>query len=143
MPNPLRTQDVTIEIAPETRRGEALQLLRHRPVAHSADCWRPNATAVLDMRGLFLARRGEQLVGAAWGQVIPGRSAFCWPACLVPGEPEDTAVRLQSAVDEYLSSVRVAIVQAVLPVRAATDACGSCAPDTITWPTGLPGAACR
>ena len=74
------------------------------------------------MQGLFLARRGEQLVGAAWGQVVPGRSAFCWPVSLVPGEPEDTAVRLQSAVDEYLSSERVAIVQAILPVRAVTDA---------------------
>jgi ribosomal protein S18 acetylase RimI-like enzyme len=76
----------------------------------------------LDMNGLFQARRGRELVGAAWGQVIPGRIAFCWPASLVPGEPEDTAIHLQSAVDNYLDREHVAVVQAVLPVRAVTDA---------------------
>ena len=76
----------------------------------------------LDMRGLFHARRGQELVGAAWGQVIPGRTAFCWPACLVPWEPDETALPLQVAVDDYLDRASVTVVQAVLPVRAVTDA---------------------
>jgi mycothiol synthase len=121
MSNSLRTQDVTVEAAPKMRRNEVLHLLRigqsriERMLAAEND-------GSLDMKGLFQARRIEQLVGAAWGQVVPGRSAFCWPAFLVPGEPEDTAVRLQSAVDEYLNAEHVAIVQAALPVRAVTDA---------------------
>ena len=121
MSNPPRTQDVTVEAAPKMRRNEVLHLLRigrsriQRMLAAEND-------GSLDMKGLFQARRAQQLVGAAWGQVVPGRSAFCCPVSLVPGEPEGTAIRLQSAVDEYLNSERVAIVQAVLPVRAVTDA---------------------
>jgi ribosomal protein S18 acetylase RimI-like enzyme len=76
----------------------------------------------IDMEGLFLARRGNQLVGAAWGQVIPGRTAFCWPPSVIPGESEDTAVQLQSTVDEYLNRRGVTVVQAVVAQRALTDA---------------------
>ena len=121
MPDQPPTQTLQIESTPPARRSEALQLLRigrsriQRMLAAESN-------GELDMHGLFQARRGRELVGAAWGQVIPGRTAFCWPACLVPGEPEDTAVRLQSAVDDYLDRERVVVVQAVLPVRAVTDA---------------------
>lgn len=121
MPNHPGTRVVTIEPAPRARRGDALQLLhigrsrieRLLAAEHRGD---------LDMRGLFWARRGERLVGAAWGQIVPGRSAFCWPACLVAGEPEESAIRLQSSVDQYVDAEHVALVQAVLPIRAVTDA---------------------
>ena len=115
------TQTPQIESAPPARRSETLQLLRiggsrmQRMLA-------AERKGELDMHGLFQARRGRELVGAAWGQVTPGRTASCWPAGLVPGEPEDTAIHLQAAVDNYLDREHVAIVQAVLPVRAATDA---------------------
>ena len=115
------TQTLQIESTPPARRSETLQLLRigesriQRMLA-------AERTGELDMHGLFQARRGRELVGAAWGQVTPGRTAFCWPAGLVPGEPEDTAIHLQTAVDNYLDREHVAIVQAVLPVRAVTDA---------------------
>jgi len=121
MPNPPRTQDVTVESAPDTRRSEALQML-HIGRSRVQNLLAAARDGKMDFRGLFLARRGEQLVGAAWGQIVPGRSAFCWPAMLIPGEPEDTAGLLQLAVDEYLRSMRVAVVQAILPVRAAADA---------------------
>jgi ribosomal protein S18 acetylase RimI-like enzyme len=121
MPKDHRTQFLQIESTPPTRRSEALQLLRigesriQRMLA-------AESRGETDMRGLFHARRGQELVGAAWGQVIPGRTAFCWPACLVPWEPDDTAIQLQTAVDDYLDRASVAVVQAVLPVRAVTDA---------------------
>ncbi len=121
MPKDHRTQFLQIESTPPTRRSEALQLLRigesriQRMLA-------AESRGQLDMLGLFHARRGQELVGAAWGQVIPGRTAFCWPACLVPGEPDDTACHLQAAVDDYLDRAPVAVVQAVLPVRAVIDA---------------------
>jgi ribosomal protein S18 acetylase RimI-like enzyme len=78
--------------------------------------------AKVDMQGLFEARRNQRLVGAAWGQVIPGRNAFCWPARLVPGEPAETARQLYEAVDAYLRQRQVSLVQAVLPPRAIADA---------------------
>ena len=117
MPKDHRTQFLQIESTPPTRRSEALQLLRigrsriQRMLAAESQ-------SELDMRGLFHARRGQELVGAAWGQVIPGRTAFCWPACLVPWEPDETALPLQVAVDDYLDRASVTVVQAVLPVRA-------------------------
>ncbi len=120
MPNLPLTQDVTVESAPTARRVEALQMLRigrtraQRILAAAAE-------GSMDVQGLYLARRAERLVGAAWGQVVPGHSAFCWPAVLSPGEPEDTATRLQLAVDDYLRSAQVAVAQAVLPVRAVAD----------------------
>ncbi len=74
------------------------------------------------MLGLFHARRGDRFVGAAWGQIVPGRTAFCWPACLVPGEPEETASQLQSAVDRHLDNAGVVLAQAILPMRDVVNA---------------------
>lgn len=117
MPNRSPDSQIVIETAPRERREEALQLLQ----ISAARARRLLATERnLDLHGLFVARRDTQFVGAAWGQVVPGRSAFCWPACLVSGEPEETAIALQSAVDAYCNALHVSVVQAVLPVRAIT-----------------------
>lgn len=110
-----------IECAPAMRRMAVLQLLDVTDGRISRILAGERAGR-LDLDGLFLARRGERLVGAAWGQVIPGRTAFCWPPCLTQDEPEMTASLLQSAVDQYLDSRRVSVVQAVLAQRAITDA---------------------
>lgn len=120
MPHHPGTQAVTVESAPRGRRAEALQLL-HIGRSQIQRLLAAETNGDLDMRGLFLARRADRPVGASWGQIVPGRSAFCWPACVAPSEPEDTAVRLQSAVDDYVDSQRVWMVQAVLPVRAVID----------------------
>jgi mycothiol synthase len=121
MPNHSGTCVVTIEPAPRSRRDAALQLL-HIGQSRIGRLLAAEREGNLDMQGLFWARRGERLVGAAWGQLVPGRSAFCWPACLVAGEPEESAIHLQSSVDKYVNSAQVAFVQAVLPIRAVTDA---------------------
>jgi ribosomal protein S18 acetylase RimI-like enzyme len=76
----------------------------------------------LDMCGLWRARRGDRLVGAAWGQLAPGRTAFCWTPSLCDGEPSHTASRLQSAVDAYLDSQQVDLIQAAIPTHADQDA---------------------
>ena len=69
----------------------------------------------LSMDGLFHARRGNEYVGAAWGQIVPGRTAFTWPPRLESGVPESVADRLQQAVDRYLMATGVTMSQAVLP----------------------------
>ena len=44
------------------------------------------------------------------------------PACLVPGEPEETASQLQSAVDRHLDNAGVVLAQAILPMRDVVNA---------------------
>jgi ribosomal protein S18 acetylase RimI-like enzyme len=76
----------------------------------------------LSMQGLFHARRGEQYVGAAWGQIVPGRTAFTWPPRIGPDVQDSVAMQLQNSVDRYLESVGVTMSQAVLPDLNCIDA---------------------
>ncbi len=102
-----------IEATPPGGRQQALQLMRLGntrikrllSAAHRRE---------VDMQGLFHAQREKAVVGAAWGQVVPGRSAFCWPACLTSDEPEQTADLLQSAVDRYLAQAGTTFTQAII-----------------------------
>lgn len=112
---------LAIESPPIHGRRDALYLL-HLTDGRITRMLAAETSGRLDMEGLYQARRGDRIVGAAWGQVIPGRTAFCWPPCVDADEPEITAVLLQSAVDRYLDSRCVTVVQAVLAQRAMTDA---------------------
>lgn len=69
----------------------------------------------LSLDGLFEARRGGRLVGAAWGQVVPGRLAAVWGAQLVDGEPESTALQLHAALDDYCLQHDACFAQTSLP----------------------------
>jgi ribosomal protein S18 acetylase RimI-like enzyme len=104
----------TIEQSPPIRWAEVLRLLHlgQQQILRLLDAQR---RGYLDMEGLFSARRGHRLVGAAWGQQLAGKSAFCWPVGLAKDEPLTTANLLQQAVDHYLDSSPVAVTQAVLP----------------------------
>ncbi len=112
---------LTIEPTPVSQRGPALRLLR---LGHARIQRLLGAAQVgqIDMRGLFYARRGDQLVGASWGQIVPGRTAFCWPPCISPREPEATATQLQQAVDQYLNEEQIVLSQAILPLSDLTGA---------------------
>ncbi len=118
---PEQRPEITIEATPPPRRLEALRLLRLGRTRVSR-LLEAAQIGQIDMRGLFHARRAQHFVGAAWGQIVPGRTAFCWPACIAPGEPEDTASQLQSAVDRHLDAAGVVMAQAVLPLRDLTNA---------------------
>jgi ribosomal protein S18 acetylase RimI-like enzyme len=65
--------------------------------------------------GLFVALRGQQLCGAAWGQPQPGNSAVFWPPQLSPGETDETTHQLARSVVAELDRAGVAMAQAVLP----------------------------
>jgi len=107
---------VTIEATPHERRREVLQFMQ----LGDARCERFLEAAevgVVEMHGLFQARRGEVIVGAAWGQKTPGRLGFCWPATMAPGEPERTAELLHAAVDRHLDLAGILTAQAVVPLR--------------------------
>lgn len=51
----------------------------------------------LSLDGLLAARRGEELVGACWCQVAPGRLATIWPPVIAGDEADKLAMALMSA----------------------------------------------
>jgi GNAT superfamily N-acetyltransferase len=63
--------------------------------------------------GLIGAFRGDQLVGAAWTQWQPGRSAMVHGPQLCDGEPPSTAKLLASALTELTSDRDIRIAQAL------------------------------
>src|SRR5262245_26527489 len=65
--------------------------------------------------GLFVAMRGQQLCGAAWGQRQPGNTAVFWPPQLIPGETQQTADQLANTVAAERDRGRVAMTQVLLP----------------------------
>ncbi|MFW6171120.1 MAG: GNAT family N-acetyltransferase [Planctomycetota bacterium] len=107
---------VKIEPTPPKLRKNVLQLMQlgRARTERLLDAARAGA---IDMEGLFHARRRETLVGAVWGQRMPGSLAFCWPAALARGEPEQTAALLHAAINRYLDDARIRLAQAMLPVR--------------------------
>ncbi len=102
-----------IEATPPQRRADALRCLHlgRTQIARMLQC---EQLGELNMDGLFQASRLGRLVGAAWGQILPGRMGSCWPASIVKGEAAETAVRLQAAVDSFLDSSDVTLIQAVV-----------------------------
>jgi GNAT superfamily N-acetyltransferase len=70
--------------------------------------------AELSREPLFIARRGSELRGAAWGQRQAGNIAFFWPPQLVAGEDRLTAYPLAEAVIRELDAVPIDLAQTLL-----------------------------
>ena len=64
--------------------------------------------------GVIAARRDKRLVGAAYMQVLPGRSAAFWLPQLVAEEPEETADEVSRAGLAFARAVEVRVVHALL-----------------------------
>lgn len=116
-----------LEIAPcpLDRRVEALSLVlcdlapsQRQEIA--ATFFESSNTSPIAGGGLFVALRGEQLCGAAWGQLQSGNTAIFWPPQLTPGEMDQTACQLARSVTAELDRVRVAMAQALLPPADGT-----------------------
>jgi mycothiol synthase len=103
---------VLADIAPSQRREIARGLLE---VDDPADLFN---------EPLYVALRGEQLCGSAWGQRQSGNIAVFWPPQLVPGEDGETAVRLAAAVARVLDDTAIEITQTLLPAADAAAAPG-------------------
>ncbi len=71
----------------------------------------------LPFDGLLAARRAGRLVGAAFAQALPGRTATFWPPQLVPGEPEETAERLVSKAVAHVGDAGAGVIHALLDGR--------------------------
>jgi ribosomal protein S18 acetylase RimI-like enzyme len=100
---------VLCDLAPSQRReiGGAL----------TVDSRGPRHNTAASPVGLFVAMRGEQLVGAVWAQHQPGNTAVLWPPQLAVGEREATAARLADTAVAELDRAAVSMSQVLLPDR--------------------------
>jgi ribosomal protein S18 acetylase RimI-like enzyme len=95
------------ELAPEQR----------REVAEKAGHDLGNDASAFD--GLMVARRGNELCGAAWGQHQPGRTAVFWVPQVTPAADGDVAKLLSQAVVRALDANNVEMTQTLLLSRTA------------------------
>ncbi len=114
------SEPATIHRASPEQRAAALAML-HLGTTQIQRMLQSSQNQSFDFGGLYVARRGTKIVGAAWGQQVRGKTAFCWPPCLVSGEPEETAMHLQKAVDRFLDKSRTIVTQAVLSASSETE----------------------
>lgn len=68
------------------------------------------------------ATRDAQLLAAAWGQILAGKTALLWPPRLADGENEAVGDQLQEFLDSQLEALGIRMAQAVLPDREHSDA---------------------
>ena len=120
----MSTAPLEIVRCPPELLGEALSLAlcdlapsQRREVAK--DLLAIDGAAQLASEPLFIARRGGEVRGAAWGQRQSGNIAVFWPPQVVPGEDTQTGVSLAEGVIRALDDAAVDLVQALLPAPDA------------------------
>ncbi len=120
MPNP----PLEIVRCPPELLGEALALAlcdlapsQRRKVAR--DLLAIDAAAELAQEPLFIALRGDDVRGAAWGQRQSGNIAVFWPPQLAAGEDLQACVPLAEGVIRALDDAAVDLVQVLLPAPDA------------------------
>lgn len=94
---------VLCDLAPSQRREVAKVLLGVEDPADLAN------------EPLYIARRGDDLRGAAWGQRQAGNIAVFWPPQLAAGEDEQTAYPLAEGVVRGFDETAIDMAQALLP----------------------------
>lgn len=75
----------------------------------------------VSFEGLFVARRGERIVGAAWGTEQPGRFATMWPARVVPSESPAVAKLLMQTAAKFVTGLDISIAQCLIAPNAVSD----------------------
>jgi ribosomal protein S18 acetylase RimI-like enzyme len=123
---PLSSESLLIGRVPSGEIGEALRLvLAELPDEQTEQYVRTLAAEIGSAadagEGLLEARRGLDRVGAAWFQVLAGRSALVWPPRVVAGEPAATAGQLMAAGCELLARRDVRVANAILSTVAPED----------------------
>src|SRR5688572_4332380 len=116
---PASSESVIIEPAVRSDFAEALALVfghlapaDRRPLLENLIA--ADVANLAPIEGLWIARRGRELCGAAWAQVQPGATAVVWPPGLVATEPESTAAELLQVALADLKSRKVRLAQSLL-----------------------------
>jgi GNAT superfamily N-acetyltransferase len=63
----------------------------------------------VSLAGLFQASLAGQLVGTAWGQLLPGKLGVVWPLRLADAASHDDGIRLLAAVDDFLDDQQASV----------------------------------
>lgn len=71
--------------------------------------------------GVMGAVQGEQLLGAVWAQMLPGRTVTIWPPCIV-GSDDVLGRRLAVAAVEAAFSIGAKVAQAVISLVDVAEA---------------------
>jgi mycothiol synthase len=108
--------DVRIEATAPEQRADALRHLHLSPTQVS-QLLKNHRDGLLNMDGLFHAIRSGSLVGAVWGQILPGRMGYSWPARVLANEAAETANQLQRRAEQFLDASQVALCQSVVEDR--------------------------
>lgn len=116
-----------IEIASEERQAAALRLVfdhldEDARAALVTTLLASSAAGALPMAGLFDARRGDELVGAVWAQIQPGKTGVLWPPRVKPNESPRTALELMAAADAFFARHAVSLAQTLLEDARSADA---------------------
>jgi len=114
-----RAHAVTVDVAKPAEYASALEWLA---LGRSADERQSFVSAALvelrnfpaALRGLFVARREERIIGATWTPLLPGRCATVWPPAIDRAEDEAVADALSAAAIEFLSREGVCVAQSLL-----------------------------
>ena len=112
--------EVRIAVARPEQQGEVLnvvfgqQMTPAQRAQQIVELTRPPGADDRALDGLLGAWRGDQLVGAVWGQIQPGCSAAIWPPRLQAGEPPETADALLHELLRELATRGLRIVQTLL-----------------------------
>jgi ribosomal protein S18 acetylase RimI-like enzyme len=121
--------DIVVALAPPERWGAAIQLvLSVRPyiermrLIHALWVEAPGDAHESQFAGLFEARRGQTMLGAAFVMKQPGRTALVYQPRWQAGAPRAVEALLWKRIDQFLADEHVCVAQEVLPVFAADDA---------------------
>ena len=122
-----RMTDPAVRVAPRAFQAESLWLLLSEEPQVVRRSWVETLCLAADRcqlstSCLLEARRAGRLVGAIWGQVLPGQTALVWPPRLVPGELPATAEKLLAALDQHFRRESLEVAQALLRTASDSDA---------------------
>jgi RimJ/RimL family protein N-acetyltransferase len=99
-------------------RDEPIDARRARTASLLTALHRGDASPV----GFLEATRRRDVVGAAWAQLLAGRSALVWPPRIAGNEVVITSRRMMEAMDRFLGKSQTRVGQSLLAQREGPDA---------------------
>ena len=121
------TESIEFDVVSQVDRAQALAMLvSQEPVAERAGRVATIVTALrqrdVSEATLVGVWRDGQLMGVAWGQVLPGKTVLLWPPRVTPDENEVIGDELLGFLDKRLLAAGIRMSQVVLSHREHPDA---------------------
>ncbi|TWT31585.1 GNAT family N-acetyltransferase [Blastopirellula retiformator] len=122
----ISTEMLTVERADPSCYGAAVWMVfggkvRRAMAGRLAAILQAERQGRVSFEGLFVARRGERIVGAAWGTEQPGRFGTMWPARVIPSESPAVARLLMQSAAKFVAGLDISIAQSLIALDASGD----------------------